>query len=188
MHPQLVPSRWETAEASRTTARTADPCRTSLELTQMRKLHCNRRPRGNLGRTLSASLLFRSIWRARPPALEGLTLPRLPLSISGSSVYFSLPDPATITRPLEHIGYVPEKHGSSRRPCLSELLSPCPDMINKSGNAALPWSQWGMLNNLRANKNDPPPPLNLSNAWCFYIHYIHARVTSKLPAVHGLAS
>lgn len=73
--PQLVPSRWETAEASRATARAADPCRTSLELTQMRKLHCNRGPRGNLGRTLSASLLFCSIWRARPPALEGLTPP-----------------------------------------------------------------------------------------------------------------
>lgn len=37
------------------TARTADPCRGSLELTQMRKLHCNRGPRGNLGATLSAS-------------------------------------------------------------------------------------------------------------------------------------
>lgn len=71
--PQLVTSRWETAEASRTTARTADPCRTSLELTQMRTLHCNQGPWGNLGRTLSASLLLCSIWRAPPPALEGLT-------------------------------------------------------------------------------------------------------------------
>lgn len=42
---------------------TADPCRTRLELTQMRTLHCNRGPWGNLGRTLSASLLLCSIWK-----------------------------------------------------------------------------------------------------------------------------
>lgn len=68
------------------TARTADPCRGSLELTQMRKLHCNRGPRGNLGATLSASPGFlqhldgwatcSGLWpHAGPPCLPSILAP-----------------------------------------------------------------------------------------------------------------
>lgn len=107
--PEQVRDSWGQQDDS---DKTADPCRTRLELTQMRTLHCNRGPWGNLGGTLSASLLLCSIWKSSATCSGRPSRPSsASFSFSGLFVYVSLPISVNVTPPLRR--YVAAKYGSS---------------------------------------------------------------------------
>lgn len=129
-------------------------------------------PRGNLGRTLSASLVFCSIWTAPPPALEGLTL--LYCLFLFQVCLFTL---VSRTPPPSHnhldISDMSEKH---KLPSLFvwTFFFWCHFVLTWSSQNSSATN--AMRNTLfLMHKLKWPPQLIVSNAWSFYNHYVLPR-------------
>lgn len=130
-------------------------------------------PWGNLGRTLSASLVFCSIWRAPPPALEGLTL-LYRLFLFQVCLFTSL---SRTQQPSHNHLDISDMclRSISRRLCLSELLSPhwCHCVLTWSITILCPEYNEEYFTTYEQTKMTSP--INCFQCLVFYIHYILRR-------------